>query len=58
MTTAQLRDAYYSAQTLSTCSSLKCLQSLSLGDILKAQDDLLSYAPYTFEAVPLAEGEV
>ncbi|KAK1927610.1 Alpha/Beta hydrolase protein [Papiliotrema laurentii] len=55
MTTAQLRDAYYSAQTLSTCSSLKCLQSLSLGDILKAQDDLLSYAPYTFEAVPLAE---
>ena len=56
ITTGQLRDAFYSSDEFGGCTDLECLQAVPILGILNAQRDLLSYAPYTFDSVPLAEG--
>lgn len=55
-TTKLLQDAYYALSPLATCESLACLQKVPLTELLDAQDQLLGFAPGSFQSVPMAEG--
>ena len=57
MTTTQLREAFYSTDALALCSTLSCLRKLKVEAIIEAQTELVQYAPYSIEGIPLAEGE-
>ncbi|KAK4690037.1 hypothetical protein P7C73_g12, partial [Tremellales sp. Uapishka_1] len=54
-TTSTLQAGFYASTQLANCTTLACLQSVPVADIISAQDDFTSTAFYVYEGLPLPE---
>ncbi|WVQ73418.1 hypothetical protein IAR50_002990 [Cryptococcus sp. DSM 104548] len=53
--TTQIQSTFYATSPMSSCSTLECLKSISVSELITAQDTILTTVPYTVTGVPFSE---